>query len=105
MFNDKIYKQIHGCTMGSPVSPIVANLCVEEIKQSAISASFVAPKVWKRYINNSFCIKKDEISAFHNMLNSLDPHTSFSIEHESNGQIPFLDTLVSCHSDTIYVDV
>ena len=26
MFNDRIYKQVHGCTMGSPVSPVVANL-------------------------------------------------------------------------------
>ena len=29
MFNDSVYKQIHGCAMGSPVSPVVANLCME----------------------------------------------------------------------------
>ena len=54
MFSDKIYRQIHGCTMGSPVSPVGANLCVEEIEESAISASAVAPKVWKRYADDSF---------------------------------------------------
>ena len=32
VFNDKIYKQVHGCAMGSPVSPVVANLCMEEIE-------------------------------------------------------------------------
>ena len=31
MFNDRIYKQVHGCAMGSPVSPVVAKLCMEEI--------------------------------------------------------------------------
>ena len=105
MFDDKIYRQIHSCTMGSPVSPVVANLCMEEIEEwSAISASAVAPKVWKCYVDDSFCtIKKDEIPAFHNILNSLDPHISFTIEYE-NGQIPFLDTLVSRHNDTIYVN-
>ena len=39
MFNDKFYKQIviHGCAMDNPVnSPVVANLFVEEIKESAI---------------------------------------------------------------------
>jgi hypothetical protein len=27
-YNKITYKQIHGCAMGSPVSPIVANLCM-----------------------------------------------------------------------------
>ena len=31
IYDDKIYKQIHGCAMGSPVSPVVANLCMEAI--------------------------------------------------------------------------
>jgi retron-type reverse transcriptase len=34
-YNKKTYKQIHGCAMGSPVSPIVANLCMEEIEDTA----------------------------------------------------------------------
>lgn len=72
MFYDKIYKQIHSCTMGSPISPVVANLWMEEIKESAISASSVAPEVWKCYVDNSFCIiKKDEIPAFHVQHNQL----------------------------------
>ena len=94
MFNDKIYKQIHGYAMGSPVSPVVANLCMEDIEESAIIASTVPPKVWKRYVDDSFCIiKKDEIPTFHNTLNSMDPHISFTIEQENNGQIPFASTL------------
>ena len=34
-YNNETYKQIHGCAMGSPVSPIMANLCMEEIEQLA----------------------------------------------------------------------
>ena len=52
VFNDKIYKQIHGCAMGSPVSPVVANLCMEEIEESAINALPTAPKIWKRYVDS-----------------------------------------------------
>lgn len=71
-------------------------------KNPAISAPCVAQKVWRRYVDGSFCIIK---KAFHNILNILDPHISFTIEPENNGQILFLVTLVSCHNGTICVDV
>ena len=96
VFNDIIYKQVHGCAMGSPVSPVVANLCMEEIEESAINNSSVPPKIWKRYVDDSFCIiGKDDVSAFHGTLNSIDKNISFPIETECNGKISFLDTLVS----------
>ena len=106
MFNDRIYKQVHGCAMGSPVSPVVANLCMEEIEESAISNSSVPPKIWKRHVDDSFCIiGKDNVSAFHDTLNSIDTNISFTIETECNGKISFLDTLVSCRNGVIVVDV
>ena len=80
VFNDKIYKQIHGCAMGSPVSPVVANLCMEDIEESAINASPVAPKIWKRYVDDSRIIKKNGVTAFHDTLNSIDTNISFTIE-------------------------
>lgn len=64
--NNCIYKHVHGCAMGSPVSPIVANLCMEVVKELAINTSTVAPRVWKRYVDDSFVIiKKDAVSSFH----------------------------------------
>ena len=38
-------------TQPSPVSPVVANLCMEEIEESAINSSSVPPKIWKRYVD------------------------------------------------------
>ena len=106
VFNDKIYKQVHGCAMGSPVSPVVANLCMEEIEESAISNSPVSPKIWKRYVDDSFCIiKKDHVSAFHDTLNSIDTNILFTIETECNEKISFLDTLVSRENGAVAVDV
>ena len=85
IYDDKIYKQIHGCAMGSPVSPVVANLCMEAIEEMAINTSEVQPKVWKRYVDDSFCIiKRDAVNSFHTTLNSIDPHISFTIEEESD---------------------
>ena len=94
VFNDRIYKQVHGCAMGSPVSPVVANLCMEEIEESAISNSSVPPK-----------IGKDDVSAFHDTLNSIDTNILFTIETECNRKISFLDTLVSRRNGVSAVDV
>ena len=47
-------------------------------------------------MDDSFVIiRKDSVSAFHDILNSIDPKTSFTIEMGNNGQIAFLDTLNS----------
>ena len=79
--------------MGSPVSPVVANLCMEAI---AINTTPVPPKEWKRYVDDSFCIiKRNAVDSFHNTLNSIDQHISFTIEEENNNQIVFLDALVT----------
>ena len=75
VYNDFFYKQIHGCSMGSPVSPVVANLCMEAIEESAISSIRVPPKTWKRYVNDSFVIvKKDCVPEFHDKLKLYKPH-------------------------------
>ena len=106
VYNNCIYKQIHGCAMGSPVSPIVANLSMEVIEDLAISTSSVPPRIWKRYVDDSFVvIKKDAVSPFHDTLNACDPKISFTIEHEKNGQIAFLDTLVTRRNGVAVIDI
>ena len=42
--NNTIYKQVHGCAMGSPVSPVIANHYMEEIEERAINNSSNPPK-------------------------------------------------------------
>ena len=69
MFNDSVYKQIHGCAKGSPVSPGVSNLCMRVIEEST-----TPPKVWKRYADDSFVIiKEHSVRKFHDTLNAVNP--------------------------------
>ena len=101
--NNTIYKQVHhGCAMGSPVSPVIANLYMEEIEERVITNTANPPKEWDRYVDDVFSIlKKDAVSTFHDELNSIDSHISFTID----GQIAFLDTLISRNSGTITTNV
>ena len=66
----------------------------------------VPPRIWKRYVDDSFVvIKKDAVSPFHDTLNACDPKISFTIEHEKNGQIAFLDTLVTRRNGVAVIDI
>ena len=49
--------------MGSPVSPVVANICMEVIENTAIETTPTKPKTWKRFVDDSFpIIKKTAIT-------------------------------------------
>jgi hypothetical protein len=92
--------------MGSPVSPIVANLCMEEIEDLALSQSTLPPKKWFRYVDDVFSvIKRHALTNFYNLLNSIDPHINFTMEQEHDGKLSFLDTLITRNNGTLTIDV
>ena len=70
VFEGQTYKQIHGCAMRSPVSPVVANISIEKIEETTIETTSVPPKTWKRFADDSFSvIEKNAVETFHNILN------------------------------------
>ena len=88
------------------LAQVVANLCMEVIEEQAIHNAVLLPKVWKRFVDDSFAIiKKSAVLSFHDTLNFIDPNINFTIEHEQNGQIAFLETLVSRNNCSISIDV
>ena len=44
-FQDQFYEQVEGAAMGSPVSPIVANLYMEYLEEKALSTAPKFPQV------------------------------------------------------------
>ena len=88
--------------MGSPVSAVVANLYMEYFEDLALSQApdDCVPRIWKRYVDDTFCIlKKDAVQEHLSHLNSLRPIIRFSIEVERDGSLPFLDTLLQRKED------
>ena len=86
--------------MGSPVSAVIANLYMEEFEERAIAAATYKPKIWKRYVDDTFTIlDKDYVGGFLQHLNSQQPTVRFTMEIEKDNTIPFLDTSVSRDSD------
>ena len=86
--------------MGSPVSPIVANLYMECLEQKALSTA-PPPKFWHRYVDDTFVIHKEaNKQGFLQHINSVEPAISFTVEdNKEDGSIPFLDTIVKPEVD------
>ena len=45
-FQNKIYEQVEGAAMGSPVSPIVANVYMEHFEGEALRSASHTPRYW-----------------------------------------------------------
>ena len=98
-FRSKIYRQLFGTAMGSPVSPIAANIFMEHLEQQAIATAPLEcqPKLWLRYVDDILeVIKKDCINELTDHINQVDKSNSikFTYEEEVDGKLPFLDTLI-----------
>ena len=99
-FRETFYKQTHGATMGSPVSPIVASLYMEAFEVRAIDTAPHPPVVWYRYVDDTFVvIDQDHIENFHHHIHSIDENIKFTIEPEEEGHMPFLDVSVKVEAD------
>lgn len=84
--------------MGSPLSPVLANLYMEWFEDRALTTATKPPKLWKRYVDDTFTIYNhglDELNKFLNHLNNIAPSIKFTMELENNNSIPFLDVLVN----------
>ena len=56
-YDGEFYNQKEGAAMGSPVSVVIANLYIGN-SCSYSTSSLVKPKIWKRYVDDIFCIVK-----------------------------------------------
>jgi hypothetical protein len=103
-FDGEVYKEVFGAPMGSPVSVAVSDLYMEDLEERAMDTAppETRPKIWKRYIDDSFeIVKRAQRENLTDHLNKMDATGSikFTDEPETEGSIPFLDALISRTQD------
>ena len=83
--------------MGSHISPIVANLYMENFEVRAINTSPHPPLMWKRFVDDTcLVIKAAHKQEFLGHINSIDHHIQFTSEDSKpDGSMPFLDMMIT----------
>ena len=110
-FNGNLYKQKFGTAMGSPVSPIVANLYMEHLEQKAIASASpdIKPRLWKRYVDDiTAAIIIGTLKELSDHLNNADEtgHIKFTCEESVDGEIAMLDVKLKRQEDgSLHMDV
>ncbi|XP_011869031.1 PREDICTED: uncharacterized protein LOC105562638, partial [Vollenhovia emeryi] len=94
-FNGVIYEQIFGSPMGSPLSPILADIVLDDLEsQCLLSLGFDLPTYY-RYVDDVLTIiPDDKIDLVLTIFNSYHPRLKFTYEIENDKSINFLDTSI-----------
>ena len=82
--------------MGSPLSPVLANLFKEFFETELLPTLPIQPPFWARYVDDVIIFWPDELDFqdFFNRVNALVPTINFTTEWEREGVLPFLDMKV-----------
>ena len=94
-YNEKLYKQVDGVAMGSPLGPVLANIFMVELEESLIPTLSDKLRLWLRYVDDTFTfIKNNEIDNVINVLNNFHTNIKFTHVCENSNKLAFLDIQV-----------
>ena len=101
VFQGQHYEQVESAAMGSPLSPIVANIYMEHFETKTLETAPHPPSLWKRFVDDTFVIlETTHKEEFFQHINGIEEKIQFTAENtRADGSLPFLDTLVTAKED------
>lgn len=91
-FNGEFYEQIFGNLMGSPLSPILADIVMEDLETQCLEQLDFSSSLYFRYVDDILMIiPKDKIDAILHIFNNYHDRLKFTHEVEIDNRINFLN--------------
>ena len=88
--------------MGSPLSPIISDIVMEDLERECLSKLTFKLPFYFRYVDVIItAASPDKIDTILNAFNNYNNKLKFTIENESLNQISFLDILLIRSGNTI----
>ena len=113
-FNDELWIQLIGTSMGTRVAPTYANIFMGKLEQVMLSKcpNHLKPHIytWRRFIDDIFIIwsgTREQFREFFNFLNSFHPTIKFDEpqHNEEENSCEFLDLKISIENSKIQTDL
>lgn len=102
----KLYRQINGVAMGSPLGCLFADMYMCHVENKVLEDTSVKPHLYSRYVDDIFVdvSDADHLSKLKNCLQSQSV-LKFTTELSTNNRIPFLDLDVDGQGETFKTKV
>ena len=95
-FNGEEFHQFDGLAMGSPLSPVLACMYMEQLEKKHYLQIAGKHSTWLRYVDDIILVTNQRCN-LDNMLeklNAVNRKIQFTVEREVNQELAFLDTLI-----------
>ena len=104
-FNDVIYEQVDGVSMGSSLGPVLANITMTEMETEIVDnlVNTGVIKFYVRYVDDTLVLAKPEkFDEILNKLNSFDVNLSFTTDSFNDGNVHFLDLKIDGNKTDLF---
>jgi len=95
-FNNRFYRQTFGTPMGSPLSPVVADLVLQKLESTILNNLTYKPIFYYRYVDDiALSVPSSLLNSLLNEFNSFHPRLKFTMEiSDRGGSLNFLDLTI-----------
>ena len=102
----KLYLQIEGVAMGSPLGPTFANFYMGDLEKRILTNTNSKPSIYARYVDDIFTQVQDE-AQLTNLKQEFQDNSVLNFTNEVNveNKLPFLDILVDTSNNNFHTSV
>ena len=105
MHQNKLFKQVDGVAMGSPLGPSLANFFLGHFEKTEVfKQENICPKMYMRYVDDIFAVFPENIphGTFLDHLNHLHKNLKFTVEEATPGNsFPFLNVEIKINGENV----